>query len=147
MDDEILKPKEVQKMLKCSQPLIYKMAAQGTPFFFLIDFECIKPVIMKIEDAAAHGIHFNLNGIENSVFEYHSSHKNILFEAQPVAKEIYDTAFQSVKRNILHGNSYLLNLTFPSGIDTNLGLEEIFHRSRSKYKLLKSNEFVVFSPT
>ncbi|MFC2129651.1 aminodeoxychorismate synthase component I [Bacteroidota bacterium] len=121
-------------------------AEKGTPFFFLVDFECKKPVIIRMDEAAAHGIFFNVNGIENSVDEGPSSHNNLLFEAQPVTEEVYNTAFQYVKKNILHGNSYLLNLTFPTVLDTNLDLEEIFQRSQSIYKLLKSNEFVVFSP-
>ena len=51
-----------------------------------------------------------------------------------------------MKRNILHGNSYLLNLTFPTKINTNLSLHDIYQRSDAKYKLLKQDEFVVFSP-
>lgn len=132
-------------------------AVEGTPFLFLIDFECKKPLIMKIEEAAARGIHFSVNGIENERAEEHGeevdqgsesyfSRQQLLFDAQPVAVEDYDRAFQNVKKNILHGNSYLLNLTFPSGIETNLDLEEIFRQSSSKYKLLKRNDFVVFSP-
>jgi len=48
--------------------------------------------------------------------------------------------------NIRHGNTYLLNLTFPSRIVTELTLEDIFKFSVAKYKLLYYNNFVVFSP-
>ncbi|MGC8555347.1 MAG: aminodeoxychorismate synthase component I [Candidatus Acidulodesulfobacterium sp.] len=47
------------------------------------------------------------------------------------------------------GNSYLVNLTFKSPVVINLGLQEIFYKSKSKYKLYfknKENEFVLFSP-
>ena len=48
--------------------------------------------------------------------------------------------------NIKNGNTYLLNLTFPTKIETNFTLEEIFYFSNAKYKLLFENKFVVFSP-
>ena len=48
--------------------------------------------------------------------------------------------------NISHGNSYLLNLTFPTKISTDASLEEIFYCSRAKYRLLFADKFVVFSP-
>lgn len=99
-----------------------------------------------MEDAANAGIQFSVNGIENKYKYDPPLASQVLFNAQPVAEEIYDKAFREVKRNILHGNSYLLNLTFPSEIETNLDLEEIFIRSSAKYKFLKRDEFVVFSP-
>jgi para-aminobenzoate synthetase component 1 len=39
-----------------------------------------------------------------------------------------------------------VNLTFPTRIDTNLSLQNIYDLSDAKYKLLVNNEFVVFSP-
>jgi para-aminobenzoate synthetase component 1 len=44
------------------------------------------------------------------------------------------------------GDSFLLNLTFPTEIETNLKLKEIYFRSNAKYKLLYKDKFVVFSP-
>ena len=37
--------------------------------------------------------------------------------------------------HIKNGNTYLLNLTFPTKIKTNYTLEEIFYYSKAKYKL------------
>ena len=44
------------------------------------------------------------------------------------------------------GNSYLVNLTFPTPVKTVFSLEEIFRYSRAPYKLLVPGRFVVFSP-
>ena len=44
------------------------------------------------------------------------------------------------------GNTYLLNLTFKTKIQTRLSLPEIFEHSNAPYKLLYKNQFVVFSP-
>lgn len=45
-----------------------------------------------------------------------------------------------------HGDTYLLNLTFPTKLETDLTPEEIFRYSKAKYKLMAGGEFVVFSP-
>ncbi len=121
------------------------MAAEGRPFLFIIDFECKKPLIISIGEAEKEGLFFDLNGYKNS-HGPDDSDDSLKFDTHPVAKEIYMEAFQQVKKNILHGNSYLLNLTFPTRLDTNLSLKEIFYRSSAKYKLLKEDDFVVFSP-
>lgn len=68
------------------------------------------------------------------------------FELSPVPYDRYAQAFSLVRENILHGNSFLLNLTFPTQIDTDLTLEQVFQRSRAPYKLLFKNRFVLFSP-
>ena len=48
--------------------------------------------------------------------------------------------------NIKNGNTYLLNLTFPTKLKTNCTLEEIFYFAEAKYKLYFEDKFVVFSP-
>jgi len=48
--------------------------------------------------------------------------------------------------HLLAGNSYLVNLTCATKIETELSLLEIFFRSHARYKLLMPNKFVVFSP-
>ena len=48
--------------------------------------------------------------------------------------------------HIHYGNSFLLNLTFPSQIESNYTPEEIFVSSKAPYKMLVKNKLVVFSP-
>lgn len=122
------------------------MAAEEVPFLFIIDFECKKPRIISLEEAEKEGFRFSLNGAEAKSVSADDSEDQFLFDIHPIDREIYNHAFQHVKRNILHGNSYLLNLTFPSKLSTNLSLNEIYQRSNAKYKLLKQDDFVVFSP-
>lgn len=64
----------------------------------------------------------------------------------PVSIEQYAHSFNHVKENLLQGNSYLVNLTFPTPLQTNLNLSDIFTLSEAPYKLLKNDEFVIFSP-
>jgi para-aminobenzoate synthetase component 1 len=72
--------------------------------------------------------------------------KTFTFRKTPISYEIYKAAFDGVMNEILQGNSYLVNLTQPSFIDTDLSLEEIFYYSRARYRLWFNDQFVVFSP-
>lgn len=47
---------------------------------------------------------------------------------------------------MLRGDSFLLNLTVATDLDTDFTLEEIFIRSKARYKLLVPDRFVCFSP-
>jgi para-aminobenzoate synthetase component 1 len=49
-------------------------------------------------------------------------------------------------KNILEGNTYLLNLTFPTKLKTNSSLLELFYHARAPYKLYFKDKFIVFSP-
>lgn len=68
------------------------------------------------------------------------------FDLSPVPFSKYEKAFKLVRKNILHGNSFLLNLTFPTAVGTDLSLEEIFFHSMAPYKLYFKDQFVLFSP-
>jgi len=69
-----------------------------------------------------------------------------IFTSIPPNFKTYRKAFEHVQHEIGHGNTYLLNLTFKSKIETNLSLKEIFQFSKAKYKLYFRDEFTVFSP-
>ena len=48
--------------------------------------------------------------------------------------------------SINRGDTFLLNLTFPAKLKTDLLLSQIFEHSQTKYKLKYKEKFVVFSP-
>jgi len=64
----------------------------------------------------------------------------------PIPFNHYLSAFQKVIREIEKGNSYLLNLTFPSLIFTNYNLLEIYNSTPAPFKLYFKGKFVCFSP-
>lgn len=64
----------------------------------------------------------------------------------PMAFERYKQGFDLVQQELQRGNSYLLNLTYPTSISTNYDLTDIFRYSRAPYKLLLNQQFVCFSP-
>ncbi len=127
---------------------IRKMNEYGkskTPFLFIIDFEMQEPQVIKFDDVNSAEILFDINGKRNYSAELNLN-KEIQFEKYPVSFETFQQSFHKVLKEIKAGNTYLLNLTFPTKIETNLTLREIFFLSKAKYKLLYKNQFVVFSP-
>ena len=121
-----------------------KYGAEKEPFIFIIDFDMKTPEIHKMNSVPP-GIKFMTPLISN-VYPGQIYIKPVSLKKYPVPFSIYTEAFRNVQKNIRLGNSYLLNLTFPTLIETDLTLEEIFNVSVAKYKLLYYNSFVVFSP-
>ncbi len=119
-------------------------SSKDIPFFFLTDFEMRKPFVCKLNETAARGILFDIKG--NNNFDTCQQPKPTLFKKTPIEKEIYVEAFEKVKNHLNRGDTYLVNLTFPTPIETDLSLKEIFFAAKAPYKLLFKNEFVVFSP-
>lgn len=114
------------------------------PFLFIIDFEGLSPVVFplnKIPDS----IRFSLPGYIGHA-NPDSVKKKIHLHKWPILFSDYLKAFNRVIYHLRQGNSYLVNLTFSTPIDTNLSLEEIYELSEAPYKLLFKDRFVVFSP-
>ena len=51
-----------------------------------------------------------------------------VFSPNPVAFEVYREKFAVVREGLARGDSFLLNLTVATGLETDWTLEEIFHR-------------------
>lgn len=135
-------------MLISAHEVFERMNAYGSrrhPFLFGIDFEAEQGFFLDPANAAKEGIYFNINGTGNE-FAPEKPAQPVKLTKHPVAQSQYNKAFQIVHRNLTEGNSYLVNLTFPTEIDINLSLSEIFARSKARYRLLFRDEFVVFSP-
>ena len=115
------------------------------PFLFGIDFEGKQGFFMNPAKAGESGIYFNINGNGNN-FPLVPETAAVRLVKNPVEFSVYNSAFETVHRNLIGGNSYLTNLTFPTEIDLNINLPEIFERSVARYRLLFQDEFVVFSP-
>lgn len=121
-----------------------KYGAEREPFMFIVDFDMKNPEIYKLNSVPP-GIKY-LTPLLSNVRPGQIYTKHVSLKKHPVPFNIYFEAFRNVQKNIKLGNSYLLNLTFPTFIETELTLEEIFNVSVAKYKLLYNNSFVVFSP-
>jgi len=124
--------------------LMNTWGGQQLPFFFMIDFELQKPVLYLL-DELPDTISFNINGVKRNE-PTKLAEVPFSFEPAPIKFERYKKAFDQVISELNYGNSYLLNLTFPTPIDTTLNLTSIFCRSQAPYKLKIADEMAVFSP-
>ena len=124
---------------------INDFAAKGAPFLFVINSSLTKAVVQSPGEANHEGIFFNFNGITNRE-EKTDYHPEITFDFFPPDFVTYEKAFRKVECHIQRGDTYLLNLTFPTKIRTNLTIQQIYGLSNASYKLLFRDQFVVFSP-
>lgn len=115
------------------------------PYVFIIDFDMLNPLVYPVEELHKNGFLFNIRGITNST-QKPTHPTNIHLDVKPISKKRYAKAFNEVQSNIHMGNSFLLNLTFPSEISTISSLEDVFHTARAPYKLFCKDKFVVYSP-
>lgn len=122
------------------------LGRQRMPFLFMIDFEMQQPVIILLNEVSQEEILYNINGKTNADHLLKPLPEPIIFEKKPISLETYQQAFDLVMLHLQAGNSFLLNLTFPTEVQTNLSLQQIFFHSRALYKLWYQNQFVVFSP-
>ncbi|MCX6238587.1 MAG: aminodeoxychorismate synthase component I [Bacteroidia bacterium] len=118
---------------------------QQKPFIFILDFELKHPIVLPLHEAAENGINFIFNNLKNLDIQ-NIKKREFTFRKFPVCFPIYKKSFDLILHEIKLGNSFLVNLTFPTSIETDLSLEEIFQRSEAPYKLLFKDKFVVFSP-
>jgi para-aminobenzoate synthetase component 1 len=114
-------------------------------FLFVIDYEFYNPLIFELKDINSSEIKFQTEILSNYSKTFDEKPK-FEFSKNPVKFYEYSAAFEHVKNNILNGNSYLLNLTFPTEISSNLNIEDIYNYSNAKYKLWIKDKFVCFSP-
>ena len=122
-----------------------RLAVAGQPFLFLIDYELKNPLVCPVDKAQALGFYFNLKGASNTASNK-ALHTAPQLKVCPVKKSTYANAYQQVNREIVAGNTFLLNLTFPSKIKTTASLEEVFYAAKAPYKLYCKDQFVVYSP-
>lgn len=124
--------------------IMNNLGAAGRPFLFIVNYTMnavvVEPLPLKRKD-----ILFNINGFTNGGGPTQLPN-TVQFLSDPVPFSVYKSAFTKVMDEIKKGNSYLVNLTQPSFLQTNLTLEDIFYHSNAAYKLYSEDSFVVFSP-
>lgn len=127
---------------------VTRFLKEDKPFLFIIDFDTSKKLVYSFSEASAQHIYFNINGKRNddSLYQAKIGSAPIDLNPKPVSLRNYKKAFNTVKKEIKNGNSFLLNLTFESKLNTSTNLKTIYQQAFAPYKLLFKNKFVVFSP-
>lgn len=117
------------------------------PFFFIVDFDRNQSLAYTFTEALKKGIFFNINGTTNDANHYfHEASGPVPIEVEPFPFKSYLKEFETVMQHLNAGNSFLVNLTFPSKIISPIDLKLIYNQSKAGYKLLFQDRFVCFSP-
>jgi para-aminobenzoate synthetase component I len=118
---------------------------QKVPFLFIVDFEVLRPIAIRLDALADSGIFYDVNGISNRPFAGPPKRQPD-FRASPSPISLYRKKFQKVYEHLERGDSYLTNLTIRTAVTTDATLDDLFTLSRAKYKLLLTDTLLVFSP-
>ncbi|SFV62293.1 Para-aminobenzoate synthase, aminase component [hydrothermal vent metagenome] len=122
---------------------INKLGQARTPFLFIISYDKKKIFAQPLE-RLDNDIFYKLEEWRN--YPVKKRDRDYTFSTSPVAFETYRKAMEQIREEIRSGNTYLLNLTFRTAVESNLSLKEIFTYARAKFKLYFKNEFICFSP-
>lgn len=115
------------------------------PFFFICDFLCEQIEIIPLDKLSGENICCS-NPLFINVPEEPTTDKKLEWKKFPISFEAYMQQFSSVQHEIQNGNTYLLNLTCATKVETNYALKELFLKGKSKYKLFFRDQFIHFSP-
>lgn len=116
------------------------LVSSGVPCFFYTDFKGERLHCYSLEELSAHDIEFSFNSPSH---ESNFPHKPNFF---PVSLDHYRQKFDAVQEHIRSGNTYLLNLTQPTPIESEYTIHEIYNMAHAPYKFRVKNNFVCFSP-
>ena len=124
-----------------------RLGLSGRPFIFVVDYKQEQVWVAEPEEVEPGEVLYDLNGVTNVTSKAETfPEKYVEWETNPVSFETYSRSFRTVIEHIYAGNSYLVNLTCATPVQTNLTLKEIFYLSHAPYKLWVKERFVVFSP-
>lgn len=116
------------------------------PFFFIMNFRGDECLAYSPGEAALKNILFNFEGLHYNYPLSSDFDEQVKILPQPVSFQGYQQAFRLVQNHLGRGNSYLVNLTFPTPVKSSHSIDAIFHSAKARYRINFQNRFVVFSP-
>ncbi|MBA3026828.1 MAG: aminodeoxychorismate synthase component I [Sulfurimonas sp.] len=116
------------------------LGKQREPFLFISDFKAQNLEVFLLKDLHKYDVEFCID--ENYSYK---KHEHTLMKT-PLDFKSYEKKFKAVIENIKAGNTYLLNLTQATPIQSPLTLNEIYSLANAHYMLRFKDEFVCFSP-
>mgnify|MGYP006282972287 CR=1 FL=1 len=120
-----------------------RFGEEKEPFLFIISYDFSKFYIEKIKNLPE-DIRFEIDSNKKS-----KKSNETKVSKFPISFYEYEKKFDFLQEQIRRGNTYLLNLTSKTRIDTALSLDEIYDKVEAKFKLRyknKDDSFVCFSP-
>ena len=127
-----------------TRQMMNSYGTQGTPFLCAVNYELTEGFVLPYP-LEQNEVWWNVEGVTNQHFSATGSTGHY-FTPLPSSEESYADKFRIARNGLLRGDSFLLNLTVATDLDTDFTLEEIYIRSQARYKLLVPDRFVCFSP-
>ena len=132
-----------QNFIKC----LNEWGKRKIPFVFLIDFLAQKPLVWRLDEVDPTEVLYDFDGFSNYKADFETELKtDFYFLKKPLSFEVYQQKFDHVLKNLRAGNSFLVNLSVPTPIETDLSLKDIFKHSKAPYRFWLKDQFVCFSP-
>ena len=140
------------------------LAAKGSPFLFIINYKADGGYVIPGDKLDSDYIRFQFEyetrtrnpergtqNIERGTLNaergtQNAEHKTLVWNVDPLSLNDYKPKFEFVQAQMQLGNSFLVNLTQPTKVRTNLSLLDIYNQSTAKYKLWMENSILVLSP-
>ena len=131
------------------------LGAKRTPFLFISSFDNAKNIVIPLNEINPLEIAFDFNQQYDNlssfkeVYQFNAGNLETLalsWQHFPIDYNQYQNAFKQLMAHLKSGEIQLANLTFPTPIECNLTLPEIFVRTHAKYRLFLKDHFCSFSP-
>jgi para-aminobenzoate synthetase component 1 len=116
-----------------------KLASSKTPFLFYTSFDASSTHVYTLDELEDEDIEFSIQ----QGFYHEHSHFLVKY---PQDFPSYEKGFNTIIDKIKSGETYLLNYTCSTPIETKLSLKEIYACANAAFKLRVKDEFVCFSP-
>jgi len=110
------------------------------PFLFISDFKAQKLEVILLKDLKSSDVEFCID--ENYTYKEHTHS----LQTVPIDFETYKEKFNAVIEKIKSGETYILNLTQATHIESKQTLKTIYDVANAHYKLRFKDKFVCFSP-
>ena len=119
------------------------LGKQCIPFLFVISYDKQKIFAQPLENLDS-DIDYKLEEWRN--YSVKKCTESYTFFKHPASFETYHKKLDKILEEIRFGNTYLLNLTCKTPIESSFSLKEIFTYAKAKFKLYFKDQFICFSP-
>ena len=116
-----------------------QLSKKGIPFLFYTNFDATQTQVYPLDELKNEDIEFSFNSKD------FTKHTHTL-KKFPIDYSTYKKGFDFIIEKIKSGDTYLLNYTCQTKIQSKLSLKEIFSVANASFKLRVKDEFICFSP-
>jgi len=112
--------------------------ASKEPFFFCISYDLTHWEVHKLSNLPS-DILYEINNQNLDI-------SDITLDTNPISKQKYQKQFNDIKQHIRDGNTYLINLTTTTKLNTPHTIKDLYNKANARFKLYFKDKFICFSP-